>query len=387
MAPSGETCALLVAAGSGSRAGAEIPKQYREIGGRPLIRHAIEGLVHDRIDAIQVVIGPGHEQAYRRATEGLFLPPPIIGGATRRESVHRGLAALQKEGAPARLVVHDAARPFLPTSVLDRLLDALETAPAAVPVLPVVDTLARSDEGLGDTVARDGLVRVQTPQAFRFAELVAAHELWTGGDASDDAQMVRAAGFHVATVAGDSALDKITFESDFDRAEAALAARRVPRTGMGFDVHAFGPGEGVWLGGILVPHDRGLIGHSDADVLLHAITDALLGAVGAGDIGQHFPPADPQWRGAASAQFLEHAAGLAAAAGGEIIHVDATLICEAPRLGPHRDAMRANLASLLRLPLGSISLKATTTERLGFTGRGEGIAAQAVVTVLAERAP
>jgi 2-C-methyl-D-erythritol 4-phosphate cytidylyltransferase/2-C-methyl-D-erythritol 2,4-cyclodiphosphate synthase len=380
------TCALLVAAGSGSRSGAEEPKQYREIGGRPLLRHALQSLRHDRVDAIQVVIGPGQEEAYQRATKGLSLPPPITGGATRQESVRRGLDALSQQGAPSRLLVHDAARPFLPASVLDRLLDALDASPAAVPVLPVVDTLARASGGLGETVARDQLVRVQTPQAFRFPELVEAHERWTGTDATDDAQMVRAAGFHVATVAGDPALEKITFEDDFSRAEAMLAARRVPRTGMGFDVHAFGPGDAVWLGGIRVPHDRGLIGHSDADVLLHAITDALLGALGAGDIGQHFPPTDPRWRGAASAQFLEHAAGLADAAGGEILHVDATLICEAPRLGPHREAMRANIAALLRLPLGSISLKATTTERLGFTGRGEGIAAQAVVTVLAERA-
>lgn len=386
MAHPGETCALLVAAGSGTRAGAATPKQYREIGGRPLLRHAVEALFHRRVDAIQVVIADGQEPAYRRAIQGLELLPPVVGGATRQDSVRRGMAALGMRGAPDRLLVHDAARPFLPGAVIDRLLDALDGAPASVPILPVVDTLAKSADGLGDTVPRDALVRVQTPQAFRFADLKRAHEQWCGGDASDDAQVVRAAGLHVATVPGDASLEKITFESDFSRAEAMLAARRVPRTGMGFDVHAFGPGDGVWLGGIRITHDRGLIGHSDADVLLHAITDALLGALGAGDIGEHFPPSDPRWRGAASGHFLEHAAALASAGGSEIVHVDATLICEAPRLGPHRQAMRERIAALLRLPPASISLKATTSERLGFTGRGEGIAAQAVVTILAERA-
>jgi 2-C-methyl-D-erythritol 4-phosphate cytidylyltransferase/2-C-methyl-D-erythritol 2,4-cyclodiphosphate synthase len=245
----------------------------------------------------------------------------------------------------------------------------------------VVDTLARAEGRLGDTVARDGLARVQTPQAFRFAPLLAAFRAWRGGDATDDAQIARAAGIDVAAVDGDVRLEKLTYEADFSRAEALLAACLVSRTGMGFDVHAFAPGDGVWLGGVFVPHGRGLAGHSDADVLLHAVTDALLGALAEGDIGVHFPPSDPQWKGAPSSLFLEHALAMIEARGGRIDHVDATLVCEAPKFGPHRDAVRQKLAQLLRVPLGRISVKATTTERLGFTGRGEGIAAQAVATI------
>ena len=380
----GNTVALLVAAGSGSRAGRAdgVPKQYRRLAGRPVLVHAVERLRHPRIDGVQVVIGPGHEDAYREAVAGLALPSPVMGGATRQESVRNGLAAIARDGGAGRVLIHDAARPFLPGSVIDRLLDALEQDPGAVPVLPVVDTLARRDAGLGETVARSDLVRVQTPQAFRFDDIVRAHDAWTGAEATDDAQVARAAGLRVATVAGDPDLEKLTYDEDFRRAETLLAAQAVPRTGFGFDVHAFGAGESVWLGGIEIAHDRGLVGHSDADVLLHAITDALLGAVGAGDIGDHFPPSDPQWRGAPSSRFLEHARDLVARSGGRIVHVDGTIICEAPRIGPHRDAMRARIADLLRLPIPSVSVKATTTERLGFTGRGEGIAAQAVATVL-----
>lgn len=379
----GKTVALLVAAGSGSRAGGPdaTPKQYRRLGGRPLLAHAVERLRHPRIDAVQVVIGAGQEEAYRDAVGGFPLPAPALGGTTRQESVRNGLSALAEAG-PARVLIHDAARPFLPGPVVDRLLDALDGHAGAVPVLPVVDTLARKAESLGETVSREGLVRVQTPQAFRFADIVQAHRSWPGGEATDDAQVARAAGLEVATVAGDPRLEKLTYDEDFRRAEAMLAARALPRTGMGFDVHAFGPGDSLWLGGVRIGHDRGLIGHSDADVLLHAVTDALLGAIGAGDIGDHFPPSDPRWRGAPSSLFLEAARDLVEAAGGRIVHVDATLICEAPRIGPHREAMRTRIADLLRLPIQSISVKATTTERLGFTGRGEGIAAQAVATVL-----
>jgi 2-C-methyl-D-erythritol 4-phosphate cytidylyltransferase/2-C-methyl-D-erythritol 2,4-cyclodiphosphate synthase len=379
----GKTVALLVAAGSGSRAGGSDapPKQYRRIAGRPLLAHAAGRLRHPRIDAIQVVIGADHEAAYREAVGDLSLPAPVLGGATRQQSVRNGLSALAAQGAQ-HILIHDAARPFLPASVVDRLLDGLAQHQGAVPVLPVVDTLARSDDGLGETVARAGLVRVQTPQAFRFADIVRGHAEWAGDEATDDAQVARAAGLSVATVIGDPSLEKLTYDEDFRRAEALLAARAVPRTGFGFDVHAFGPGDSLWLGGVRIDHARGLVGHSDADVLLHAVTDALLGAIGAGDIGDHFPPSDPQWRGAPSSLFLEHARGLVEAAGGRIVHVDATIICEAPRIGPHRTAIRVRIADLLRLPLQSISVKATTTERLGFTGRGEGIAAQAVATVL-----
>jgi 2-C-methyl-D-erythritol 4-phosphate cytidylyltransferase/2-C-methyl-D-erythritol 2,4-cyclodiphosphate synthase len=376
----GSTVALVVAAGSGSRAGGEVPKQYRPLLGRPLLAHALDPLAHPGIDGVQVVIGAGQEAAYAAAIGDRPLPAPIIGGATRQQSVRNGLAALADRGV-GRVLIHDAARPFLPAAVIDRLLGALDTHDGAVPVLRVVDTLARDDGRLGDTVARDGLVRVQTPQAFRLDAIHAAHDAWRGPDATDDAQVARAAGIAVATVAGDPALEKLTYDADFARAEDRLAARLGPRTGIGFDVHAFGPGGSLWLGGIEIAHDRGLVGHSDADVALHALTDAILGALGAGDIGDHFPPGDPEWRGAPSALFLEHAAALVERAGGLIAHVDVTIICEAPRIGPHRAAMREKIASLLRLAPGRVSVKATTTERLGFTGRGEGIAAQAVATL------
>ena len=371
----------MVAAGSGSRAGGDTPKQYRRLAGRPLLAHALDRLAHPRIDAIQLVIGAGQEERFAEVAEGRTLPSPAIGAATRQESVRNGLEALAGASVD-RLLIHDAARPFLSNAVIDRLLDALDEAPGAVPVLPVVDTLARRNGSLGETVSRADLVRVQTPQAFHFQAILDAHRSWSGGEATDDAQIARAAGLTVATVAGDPALEKLTYQEDFARAEAMLNARLAPRTGLGFDVHTFGPGESVWLGGVEIAHERGLIGHSDADVALHALTDALLGALGEGDIGDHFPPSDPQWRGAPSARFLEHARNLVARAGGRIAHCDVTIICEAPRIGPHRDAMRARIAELLRLPVARISVKATTTERLGFTGRGEGIAAQAIATVL-----
>jgi 2-C-methyl-D-erythritol 4-phosphate cytidylyltransferase/2-C-methyl-D-erythritol 2,4-cyclodiphosphate synthase len=280
-----------------------------------------------------------------------------------------------------RVLIHDAARPFLPGAVVDRLLDALEASEGAVPVLPVVDTLARHDVILGDSVSREGLVRVQTPQAFRFADIVRAHAAWQGAEATDDAQVARAAGLGVVTVAGDPRLEKLTYEEDFARAEALLAARLTSRTGFGFDVHAFGPGDSLWLGGVQLPHDRGLVGHSDADVVLHALTDALLGAIGAGDIGDHFPPSDPQWRGASSDRFLAFAVERVRARRGLIAHLDVTVVCEAPRIGPHRDAMRARIAEIAGIAPARVAVKATTSEQLGFTGRGEGIVAFANATV------
>lgn len=375
----GRTVALLVAAGSGSRAGGEMPKQYRLLAGRALITHAIDRLRHLGIDAIQVVIGEGQDGAYREAVGVRTLPSPVLGGATRRDSVVNGLEALAAEGEVERVLIHDAARPFLPGAVIDRLLAALDKNDGAVPTLPVVDTLAKADGALGDAVPRDDLVRVQTPQAFRFEPIRRAHAAWSGGEATDDAQVARAAGLSVALVEGDPALEKLTYEADFRRAEAALL---VPRVGFGFDVHAFAADRPLWLGGIDIPHTKGLAGHSDADVVLHALTDAILGALGAGDIGDHFPPSDPQWRGAPSSLFLEHARRLVERAGGRIAHADVTIICEAPRIGPYRDAMRERIATLLLLPAARTSIKATTTERLGFTGRGEGIAAQAVATLL-----
>jgi 2-C-methyl-D-erythritol 4-phosphate cytidylyltransferase/2-C-methyl-D-erythritol 2,4-cyclodiphosphate synthase len=380
MTQGGKTIALIVAAGSGTRAGGDMPKQYRRIGGKALVAHAVDSLRHPRIDAVQMVIGAGQEQLFSEAIGDRPLPSPVTGAAERRLSVLNGLEALAAE-PPARVLIHDAARPFVPASVIDRLLDALDGHDGAVPSLPVVDTLARADSLLGETVPRDDLVRVQTPQAFRFDPILAAHRAWRGGEATDDAQIARAAGLGVATVTGDPMLEKITHEADFARVEAALAARLVGRTGLGFDVHAFAAGEELWLAGLLIPHDKGLKGHSDADVVLHAVTDALLGAAGLGDIGDHFPPGDPQWRGAPSSLFVGRARDLIETRGGRIDHVDVTIVCEAPRIGPHRPAMRHSLAALLRLPPERISIKATTTERLGFTGRGEGMSALAVATV------
>ena len=378
----GKIAALLVAAGTGSRAGGALPKQYRRIAGRSMLAHALDGLRHPRIESVQVVIGEGQESAYREAVGESPLPAPVIGGATRQASVRNGLEALARRGDVAQVLIHDAARPFLPAAIVDRLLDALKDKAGAVPVLPMVDTLARAGNALGDAVPREDLVRVQTPQAFRFADILAAHRAAPDAAATDDAQLARAAGLGVAAVAGDPMLEKLTYEADFDRAEAWLAARASVRTGFGFDVHAFAAGESLWLGGILIPHDKGLKGHSDADVALHALTDALLGAIAAGDIGDHFPPSDPHWRGAPSSRFLEHARDLIERGGGRIEHVDLTIICEAPRIGPYRQQMRERVAALLRLPSSRVSIKATTTERLGFTGRGEGIAAQAVATIL-----
>ena len=369
--------ALIVAAGSSSRLGDGAPKQFRAIGGKAVLAHAIDAFRdHPGVHQIQVVIGAGQEAGYARAIGGRELPPPVIGGALRRESVANGLAAIDGD----RVLIHDAARPFLPHAVIDRLLDALDRTPGAVPVLPVIDTLAARGAMLGEVVRRDGLVRVQTPQAFRLDAIREAHARWRGTtEATDDAQMARAAGYEVTMVEGATALEKLTYPEDFAAVESQRAG--VSRVGMGFDVHKFAEGDGVWLGGVLVPHSQALTGHSDADVALHALTDALLGTIGAGDIGSHFPPSDPQWRGAASHRFLTHARDLVIAEGGRIDHVDVTVICEAPKVGPYREAIRARIAELLELTLGQVSVKATTTEALGFTGRREGIAAQAVASV------
>lgn len=377
-----KTVALIVAAGSGSRAGEAIPKQYRLLAGRSVLGHAIDHLRHRRIDEIQVVIGPEQETLYRQAIGDRLLPAPITGSTARQDSARNGLEAIAARGGAGVVMIHDAARPFTPKPVIDRLLDALDGADGAVPVLPVADSLAAADGLLGNPVAREGLFRVQTPQTFRFDAILRAHRVWAGtSNATDDAQVLRAAGGNVVTVAGDATLDKLTYPEDFARAEQRLDSAMIVSTGMGFDVHAFEPGDHVTLGGLRLPHERGLKGHSDADVVLHALCDALLGAIGEGDIGDHFPPSDPQWRGAASDLFLRHAAGLVRARGGAVVHVDVTLICERPRIKPHREAMRARLAEILDLPLDRVSVKATTTEGMGFTGREEGLAAQAIATV------
>jgi 2-C-methyl-D-erythritol 4-phosphate cytidylyltransferase/2-C-methyl-D-erythritol 2,4-cyclodiphosphate synthase len=381
--------ALIVAAGSGSRMGGP-PKQYADLGGRPVVAHSHERLSrHPAITAVLTVIGAGQEEMLAAA---LGKAAYVIGGESRRQSVRNGLEWLAANGGADHVLIHDAARPIIPVAVIDRLVAALALAPGAVPVQPVVDTLARvhvvpkagggASTILDDTVDRSEVLRVQTPQAFHFNTLLQAHRDWPGDvEATDDAQILRHAGHDVITVIGDALLEKITWPGDIPLARARLEAGMLVRTASGYDVHRLEAGEELWLGGVLIPHDKGLSGHSDADVALHAVTDALLGTIAAGDIGTHFPPSDPQWRGAESGQFLQHAAGLIAAQGGVIDFIDLTLICEVPKIGPHREAMRARIAALLRLPVGRISVKATTTEKLGFTGRGEGIAAQAVATV------
>jgi 2-C-methyl-D-erythritol 4-phosphate cytidylyltransferase/2-C-methyl-D-erythritol 2,4-cyclodiphosphate synthase len=374
------TAAIIVAAGKGVRAGGTIPKQFADLRGKPILLHSVTALSsHPMISDVIIVIGAG-QQENARALQ-LETVSFVQGGAERRDSVRAGLEALERKSV-TRVLIHDAARPFIPTAVIDALLAALDHAPGAVPALPVADTLARGNDTLGDNVPRAGLNRIQTPQAFHFDAILAAHRAWPDGEeATDDAQMLRRAGHDVALVPGDAMLEKITHPADFAAAEARHAASLVSRSAMGYDVHRLATGDELWLGGVLIPHDKGLAGHSDADVALHAITDALLGTICAGDIGMHFPPSDPQWRGAASDRFLDHAASLVRAAGGIIDFIDLTLICEAPKIGPHRDAIRARIAEILKLPVAKVSLKATTTERLGFTGRGEGIAAQAVATI------
>jgi 2-C-methyl-D-erythritol 4-phosphate cytidylyltransferase/2-C-methyl-D-erythritol 2,4-cyclodiphosphate synthase len=370
--------ALIVAAGKGERLGGDVPKQYRPIGGKPVLRWAVEAMAsHPAIDRVRVVIGAGQQALAETALADLPVGNFITGGAERSDSVLMGLQAVG-EGT---VLVHDAARPFCPPAVVDRLLGALEGHDGAVPVLPVADTLASGSRILENLVDRSNLLRVQTPQAFHVEDLIYAYEEAGLALATDESTVMLTAGLKVATVEGDPMLEKLTTPADWERAVAILASRLIPRTGLGFDVHAFA-GEGpIMLGGIAVPHFRGVKGHSDADVALHAITDALLGAAGLGDIGEHFPPSDPQWKGAASHLFLSHAARLIRGHGGVIDHVDVTIIGEEPKVGPHRLAMRSRIAEILGLKVDQVSVKATTTEGLGFTGRREGIAAQAVASV------
>ncbi|WP_310469100.1 bifunctional 2-C-methyl-D-erythritol 4-phosphate cytidylyltransferase/2-C-methyl-D-erythritol 2,4-cyclodiphosphate synthase [Sphingomonas sp.] len=373
--------ALIVAAGSGSRLGGEMPKQFRALGSKPVLAHAVDALLgHPRIDAVRVVVGDGQDELATSALGGRDVGALIRGGRERHDSVRNGLEAI----GGGVVLVHDAARPFCPPAVVDRLLGALDGHDGAVPVLSVSDTLAKGDSVLRDPVDRARMLRVQTPQAFHAEDLLYAFDEAKGAAPTDESSLMLAAGLKVATVEGDAMLDKLTGPADWARAEALLAARLVGRTGMGFDVHGFAGDGPVMLGGIAVPHERGLAGHSDADVALHAITDALLGAAGLGDIGAHFPPSDPQWKGAASEVFLAHAAQLIRDGGGLIDHVDCTIICEAPKVGPHREAMRARVAGILGVGVAQVSIKATTTEGLGFTGRREGIAAQAVASIRME---
>lgn len=368
--------AIIVAAGAGLRAGQAVPKQFARWRGKPVVRHSAEAFAAAGLSPIVVVIPQGGEAAAQAALAGIAGVRLVTGGATRQQSVCNGLASLEGD-APEIVLIHDAARPALPRPVIDRLIAALAVHPGAIPVLPIVDSLAdAAGEMMGKSADRLKLRRVQTPQAFRFAAILAAHRSWVGAaDAGDDAQIARAAGMAVALVDGDECLSKLTFANDFTPALPPI------RVGSGYDVHRLADGEDLWLCGVKIDHVQGLAGHSDADVAIHALVDALLGALGQGDIGSHFPPSEPQWRGASSDRFLSYAVALAAEAGYAIGNVDVTLICEAPRIGPHRDAMRARLAALLGVDIAAVSVKATTTERLGFTGRAEGIAAQAVATL------
>ena len=377
-----ETVALVVAAGRGQRFGGPLPKLYAELAGRPVLGHALARLTaHPRIDRVLAVIHPDDRALYDRAATGLELPEPTSGGASRQDSVRLGLESLAPH-APAVVLIHDGARPFVGAAVIDRVLDALGNSAGAIAALPVTDTLKRGEDGhITGTVARAGLWRAQTPQGFRFAEILAAHRNITGQELTDDAAVAERAGLAVALVEGAPENLKITTQEDLIRAERWFADATETRVGQGFDVHRFGPGDQVMLCGIAIPHDAGLLGHSDADVGLHALTDAILGALGAGDIGLHFPPSDARWKDAESAVFLRHAGSLIAEAGGRIRHLDVTLICERPRIGPYRAAMAARIAELLGIDGSRVSVKATTTEGLGFTGRGEGIAAQAIATL------
>ncbi len=377
--------AIVVAAGKGLRVGGEVPKQFCTWRGKPLIRHSVEALRAAGADPLVVVIAADARADAETALAGMADVRFVTGGVTRQDSVRMGLESLS-DAAPQRVLIHDAARPDLLRAVIARLIAALDQHPGAIPVLPVVDSLAVAGDHalMAGKAERESLRRVQTPQAFRFDAILAAHREWAGpATAGDDAQVLRASSGSVAMVDGDERLRKITFAEDFvDTIAAPPVAHAVApafRIGQGYDVHRLEAGEELWLCGVQIPHDKGLAGHSDADVALHAITDAVLGAIGAGDIGTHFPPSDPQWAGARSARFLEHAVRLAHEAGYKIGNVDLTLICEAPKIGPHRAAMRNAVAQVMGTPESVVSIKATTTERLGFTGRGEGIAAQAIV--------
>lgn len=377
------TFVLIVAAGSGQRFGGALPKQYQTLAGKPLLRHCLETFAaHPGITGIQVAINPDHRDLYDQAIQGLpHLLAPIPGGASRQDSVLNGLEHLAGR-KPDLVLIHDAARPLIDAGIITRTIEALGKHRAVLVAVPVFDTIKREKNGhVGDTVDRRDLWRAQTPQAFQFQDILAAHRRFAGRELTDDAALAEAAGIPVMFVQGSERNFKVTTQEDMERAERMIGGQLEFRTGNGFDVHKLIAGDGVTLCGVQVPCEFALEGHSDADVALHALTDAVLGAIGAKDIGAHFPPTDPKWRGAESWKFLDHAAKLVAQRGGRIAHCDITIICERPKVGPHRDAMVARVAEILRIAPDRVSVKATTTEKLGFTGRGEGIAAQATATV------
>ncbi|MFN3353263.1 MAG: bifunctional 2-C-methyl-D-erythritol 4-phosphate cytidylyltransferase/2-C-methyl-D-erythritol 2,4-cyclodiphosphate synthase [Brevundimonas sp.] len=369
---------VVVAAGSGSRAGGA--KQWRLLGAKPVVRWSVEALLGAGAVEVVVVIPEGADAEAAEALSGLAGWRTTTGGATRTASVMAGLRRLSL-GDEDVVLIHDAARPLLSAAVIERLLAALATHDAALPVLPVADSLKREAAGRsGGAVEREGLVRAQTPQAFRLGALRRAYAVWPDqSPATDDVTVFEAAGGAVALVPGDPALMKLTYPEDFAMAEALIAHET--RMGLGLDAHRWGPGDTVWLCGVPIAHEQTLVGHSDADAGLHALTDAILGALGEGDIGDHFPPTDPQWKGASSDRFLVHAVEMVRARGGRIVNVDVTLVCERPRIKPHRAAMRERLSELLGIPLGAVSVKATTTEGMGFAGRQEGLAAQAIAAI------
>ena len=373
--------AVIVAAGASTRAGPGAPKPWRSLGGRSILSWSIDALA--TAGATEIVVVAAAERVAEAAKLLASTPNAraVAGGATRALSVQAGLAALTA-GAETPVLIHDAARPFVSRAHVEPLLAALASADGAVPALPVADTLKRGSGVIEATVSRDGLWRAQTPQAFSLATLRDAYAAWPAdAEPTDDAAVVEQAGGRVVMTPGDPILMKLTYPEDFAMAERLAATSRITRIGQGVDAHRWGPGDAVWLCGVKIDHDHTLIGHSDADAGLHALTDAILGAIGEGDIGEHFPPSDPQWKGAASDRFLVHAVELVAARGGRILNADVTLVCERPKIRPHRDAMRQRLAELLNLPLDRVSVKATTTEGMGFTGREEGLLAQAVVLV------
>ena len=379
-----DCAALLVAAGRGHRVGAPLPKQYVTIGGEPILRHtARRFLAHPRVSTVVVVIHPDDRALYDAAVVGLDLPSPVMGGAERQDSVRNGLERLNELSAPSKVLIHDAVRPFIDADVISAVIDAISADTGALPALPVADTLKRADSGrVLTTVDRTNLWRAQTPQGFPFAPLLAAHRAAQGQVLTDDAAVAEAAGLAVSLVAGSETNFKITGPDDMERAERLLSTtNRTTRIGTGFDVHAFEAGSFAMICGIEVPHTHKLMGHSDADVGLHAITDALLGAAGKGDIGVYFPPSDAKWRGASSDIFLKAAGDMILADGGRIENIDITIVCEAPKVGPYRERMRARIAEILGIALDRVNVKGKTTEQLGFLGRREGIAAQAAASV------